>query len=745
MAQDAIVRLKVESKEYDAQIAHARSGLLALEKSCRENGKTMENLTNDQLQYVRALGQMQTTSRTAKGRLSEMTQAFTDLRVQQSRLTEEERKGAYGKALSASLEQLKTRIRDTKTELQSISKELEDSPLSGSNTAAFSKMDGALSVLGGNLMTKAITVAADGVKELVSSMSDMVKEGVEMAKAAEGIRNAFSRLNRADLLDELREATHGTVTDIELMKQAVKFNDFRLSLDEMGTMLAFAQQKAKDTGQSVDYMVDSIVTGLGRQSLMILDNLGLSASEIRERMKETGDMTTAVGQIIREQMSSAGEYVETAADRETRANAELKNAMEELGRTFQPLNEAANTFWNDMKIGAINALNEIRPLINEMTAAGRVRNAEGRYGGSDKISSQLDILSGMKTEKGRQAQYEAQLAKYDEVIGDLKFKRSAFTMKGTKDQNDKYQINELSTRIKALETMKANYIAGADKIFNPPAVKTPAETTQASPITTSQPAAVAIYDPNALTKLQTELEGTTPVEKVAPLRSSLSASSWEDFSTFAAEEMGKTMADALAENQRNIENSGVGAKYDPTEDLNELTTVGTNITKGVTQLTTGLKSLGVELPSEVDEVVGVINGLCSVIQGVQTIISVFSTSTETANTIALDANTAAVAALTSAVVTNSATNLIPLAHGGIAHAANGFIGGNIFTGDNIPVAVNSGELILNRAQQGNLASQLQNTSQQQQPMQPWLDGEKIYLGLNNYLHSIGKGEIVTAS
>ena len=39
-------------------------------------------------------------------------------------------------------------------------------------------------------------------------------------------------------------------------------------------------------------------------------------------------------------------------------------------------------------------------------------------------------------------------------------------------------------------------------------------------------------------------------------------------------------------------------------------------------------------------------------------------------------------------------------------AADGFVGGNNYSGDLIPIAVNSGELILNRAQQGNLASQL---------------------------------------
>ena len=136
-----------------------------------------------------------------------------------------------------------------------------------------------------------------------------------MAKEMEGVKMAFDRLNQPGLLDSLREATHGTVNDLELMKNAVKFENFGLSLEQMGTFLAFAQQQAKDTGQSVEYLVDSIVTGLGRKSLPILDNLGLSATEIRERMGETGDMTKAVADIIKERMEAAGGYIETAGDR----------------------------------------------------------------------------------------------------------------------------------------------------------------------------------------------------------------------------------------------------------------------------------------------------------------------------------------------------------------------------------------------------------------------------------------------
>ena len=142
-----------------------------------------------------------------------------------------------------------------------------------------------LAVFGGNLMTKGFELAQNAAMGFVNTLKEAAAQGIEMARAGEGVRNAFERLNQPGLLDNLREATHGTVTNLELMKAAVKFNDFNLPLKELGTMLAFAQQKAKDTGQSVDYMVDSIVTGLGRKSLMILDNLGLSAAEIKEKMK----------------------------------------------------------------------------------------------------------------------------------------------------------------------------------------------------------------------------------------------------------------------------------------------------------------------------------------------------------------------------------------------------------------------------------------------------------------------------
>ena len=166
------------------------------------------------------------------------------------------------------------------------------------------------------------------------------------------------------------------------------------------------------------------------------------------------------------------------------------------------------------------------------------------------------------------------------------------------------------------------------------------------------------------------------------------------------------------------------------------------LAKGVgalSNITSAIQGLGMELPEELTRTVAMIQALMSVIQGVQAIIQVFGSTTQTANTVALGLNTGALGALTATMSANTAANVIPfLAHGGIAgkvvnskrfayggmvvnsqrfaygghvsgiskRAADGFVGGNNYSGDLIPIAVNSGELILNRAQQGNLASQL---------------------------------------
>ena len=171
------------------------------------------------------------------------------------------------------------------------------------------------------------------------------------------------------------------------------------------------------------------------------------------------------------------------------------------------------------------------------------------------------------------------------------------------------------------------------------------------------------------------------------------------------------------------------------------------LTGGLSSVTSGLKAVGVDIPKEVDQVVGVINGVSQVISGIGTLISLFGAGAMTANTTAVSLNTAAIGGLIAAIEFNTASNFIPFFAGGgiVPHAANGyFVGGNSFSGDNTPIMANAGELVLSKSQQGVLASMLTDEERGGGNAQPYLDGEKIYLGLQAYMRRSGLGEIVTS-
>ena len=353
---DVITRFKLETTQYDSKLRDTVKGLKEVVKQAELAGKDFKGFEKSTLDAARALGSIETSATNSKDKVKELVGAFNDMANTYNTMSKELQQGDVGKALSASMTQLQERIKDAKQELYGLGEAAEKVKSGG--LFGEGGLTGMLAVAGGNLL-------ASGITKLGSELADTVQQSIELARQGEGVRIAFERLNQPGLLDKLKEATHGTVSEMELMKQAIQFENFKLPLEDLATYLAFAQQKAKDTGQSIDYLVNSIVTGLGRQSKQILDNLGISASELTRRMNEGADMTKAVADIIREEMDKAGDYFETAADRAARAAADATNKMEELGRKAIPVAEMWSETWNTLKMGGMEFLNFVLSPIAE--------------------------------------------------------------------------------------------------------------------------------------------------------------------------------------------------------------------------------------------------------------------------------------------------------------------------------------------------------------------------------------------
>lgn len=191
------------------------------------------------------------------------------------------------------------------------------------------KAKGSVNAFKGLLKTIGVAIAGAFSVQMVVNFARQV---FEIAKQAEGVRSAFERIATQGDLNKMRDAVRGTVSDLNLMKRAVQASNLGLDVKELGNLFQFAAQRAQGTGQSVDYLVDSIVLGIGRKSPLILDNLGISAIQLSEKLggvsiaaASVGDVTRAVGEIARESLESAGGFADTLGTKVQRIESIWEN------------------------------------------------------------------------------------------------------------------------------------------------------------------------------------------------------------------------------------------------------------------------------------------------------------------------------------------------------------------------------------------------------------------------------------
>lgn len=347
-AQKAIYTLEQQSKKLRSENKARLSQMISLEAAGRKESEAYRNLKKQYSETSKEIRSLTSRIGEQTSQINILDMSMVQLKKQQKSLQKEMdntvkslNPEAYG-VLEQRLMDVNSRISELKQNAKSLGELASDDTVNG--------------VLLGNLLTKGAELFGEKAREFKDSIAELINGGLEMAEQADGVTRAFNNLNQEGLLDNLRKATKGTVNDVQLMTAAVQANDFRIPLEDLGKYLEFAQLKAQQTGQSVDYMTNSIVTGLGRKSPLILDNLGISAAEISEKTKETGDFMKAVAEIVDTQLAEAGETYISAADRAAQKTVELQNAQKALGDEILPLKEQWDDAYADMQLNTISLI-----------------------------------------------------------------------------------------------------------------------------------------------------------------------------------------------------------------------------------------------------------------------------------------------------------------------------------------------------------------------------------------------------
>ncbi len=135
-----------------------------------------------------------------------------------------------------------------------------------------------------------------------------IKQFVNFAGEVDSVSRSFYNLAQSAqgggeaLLRSMREASAGTMSNLDMMKSA------NLAMQLMGDqviqhlpqMARVARAAALASGRDVSFMMESLVVATGRQSILVLDNLGISSatasryiSEYAQSIGTTADKMTA--------------------------------------------------------------------------------------------------------------------------------------------------------------------------------------------------------------------------------------------------------------------------------------------------------------------------------------------------------------------------------------------------------------------------------------------------------------------
>lgn len=347
-AQKEIYRLEQQSKKLRSENKARLSQMIQLEAAGKKETDTYKNLKKQYTETGKEIRNLTSQIGEQTSKLNVLDMTMSQLKKQQKSLQKEFENTS--KTLNPELYDI------LEQKLQEVSSRMAELKQNAKSFGELAASDQANGMLYGNMMTKAAELFGSYAQGFKDSVKELIDGGLEMAETADGVTKAFKDMDQPDLLENLRKATKNTVNDVQLMTAAVQAKDFRIPLEDLGKYLEFAQLKAQQTGQSVDYMTNSIVTGLGRKSPLILDNLGISAAEISEKTKETGDFMKAVAEIVDTQLAEAGETYISAADRAAQKTVELQNAQKALGDEILPLKEQWDDAYADMQLNTISLI-----------------------------------------------------------------------------------------------------------------------------------------------------------------------------------------------------------------------------------------------------------------------------------------------------------------------------------------------------------------------------------------------------
>lgn len=683
---DSILRLRVESQEYDSKLKQATQGLTRYVDECRKMGGTLEVVEKETLDYVRAIGQMDTTSRTATGKLAEMKKTFVELSAQYKQMTDAEKASPFGKALAQSLDQLKGRIRESKTQLDDVNKSINGGGgLTGALESLANKFGTNIQSLASwGTALAACKVGLDVAKDAFFASEATVDEWGRVMDSSKSLYEGFlTALNTGDI--------SGYLSRIDSIVQAAReaYNE----LDRLGTMrtIQAPQMSAQQTENE-------------RLRMMIQTGRYIAPIDGRRASMQNGQILTP--------------------DQIQRIEKQLQNGMQKVvtlvGNEVAQTNKAIDAVYNRQAQELGMSLKEFRKGTSSMAEFDKRMAGYEQYQKWRSENYYTDNWGNRRVKEGNPYQEYSKWGTF-RVDGDRYNDLVKLIQQRDQQAGQAYGMQSQAYRtMNRAEGVTLRQIMGGGSGGSSSSGGGSQVTPLADILLQSFNKSNGKIDANGL--LEQPSAGGSSLFRLmqAQHEKELSKNSLDSRADF---EEGWDRVKSLIENRE-----------DPYKEYKKQLAVMDTMAGNIGNIMSGINKMGIELPQ----------GLTAIVEGTQSIISIITS----------------IMTLVSIISSLTAIKSTPilgwlLAEGGIVggsrgkhpiHAATGtVVPGSNYSGDMVPAMLNSGELVLNRAQQGNLASQLEGGGMNNLQLEAIVTGEQLRFVLNTNSRRRGMGEYVTST
>jgi len=215
------------------------------------------------------------------------------------------------------------------------------------------------------------------------------------AAASEGAKNMAAEQffkNAGKSIAEYRKATNGMVSDAELMKKANLADSMGIDEATFKKLVMVAEASALKTGQSFDYMFNSIIVGTARSSRLLLDNLGIIVSVGQANETYAEKIGKSVEALTDQEKQLA--FVEEVARKSQGTLDEYAKTTDRTAESFARFDANIENLANTIKNVLAKAFAEVLPAMNNFVQELVTAMSRGNWGDVGR-SIGLRVLKGL--------------------------------------------------------------------------------------------------------------------------------------------------------------------------------------------------------------------------------------------------------------------------------------------------------------------------------------------------------------